>query len=83
MARKRKPLPKEIFRTDQWECMSWCLANGIKIYYVPKKHHEEDYLIEIDHYTDKIRSTERYSVKEASLKIWELYCYYYDKNNSN
>ena len=83
MARKRKPLPKEVFRNDQWKCMSWCLVNGIKIYHVPRKYYEKDYYIEIDDNTNKIRSPEQYPPKEASLKIWELYCYYYDKNNSN
>lgn len=74
---------KHIFRSDQWRCMSWCLSRGIKIYIVPRRWDQEGNYVEIDNYTDKTRSTERYSDEEASLKIWELYCYYYDKNNSN
>jgi hypothetical protein len=83
MARKRKPLPKEVSIYKQWKSMSWCLDNNIKIYYVPKKYNEKDYFIEIDDNDNKTRSPKRYPVKEASLKISELYCYYYDKNNSN
>ena len=72
------------------KCMSWCLENGIRIYHVPKKKGEKDYLIEIEgkHFTSdfmkknwKVISDVRYSPKESSAKIRELYCSIYRKNN--
>ena len=54
-----------------------------KAVYVSKPF--EDGLVEIwiDERGRPIRSPKRYTQDEANMKIWELYCHYYDKENKS
>ena len=83
----RRKLPNQhksipIFRNDQWNCFRWCVKNNIKIYPVPRKQHETTYEIEIFDNGTTQRSGVKYSYEEMALKLWELYCVIYDRNNT-
>lgn len=64
------------------KAQSWCLDNNIKIYIVPIKNKKECY-IEICDNSLFIKSPNTYKNQSiASSKIWDLYLYYYNKNNN-
>lgn len=83
MARKRKEMFIGIYRSDQWKCCSWCLENNIKVSLVPKRYNQEDYQVEVNLFGDITKSDIRYSLEDAQMKYWELYCFLHDKYNQD
>lgn len=67
----------EFYRIDMYTCYRWCLHNGIKIYCVALKNGM--YHIEVDDNGLLKNSNQEYTKKEVYKKIWEAYCYMYDK----
>ena len=78
MAKKNK-LSKvdHYFRIDMHQCYQWCLHNRIKIY--PLASNTGSHFIEIEDNGMVRQSEQEYTRKEVYKKIWELYCYMYDK----
>ena len=82
MPKKRIPLPKvDVYREDQWRCQSWCLKNGVKIYHLPKRYNANGFYFAVESSGNITKSIKYDTISEASYKIWELYCYIYDKYN--
>ena len=74
---------KNYFREDQLVAMNWCIKRGIKIF--PKSSHykSSECSIEVWNNGTKTISEEKYPKDDVATKIYELYCYFYDYNNSN
>lgn len=74
---------KNYFREDQLIAMNWCIKRGIKIF--PKSSHykSSECNIEVWNNGTKTISEEKYSKDDVATKIYELYCHFYDYNNSN
>jgi hypothetical protein len=74
---------KNYFREDQLLAMNWCIKRGIKIF--PKSSHykSSECSIEVWNNGTKTISEEKYPKDDVATKIYELYCHFYDYNNSN
>jgi hypothetical protein len=50
---------------------------------VPKRYNQEDYQVEVNLFGDITKSDIRYSLEDAQMKYWELYCFLHDKYNQD
>ena len=75
MAKKIRVRNYNVYADDMAKCMSWCLANGIKIYMLGAINNEHK--IQINNNGKITTSPEAYSITSATDKVWELYCHFY------
>jgi hypothetical protein len=91
MAKKKRIKSDDYFRVDMHICYQWCLHNGVKVYPKPRRVNKGTEKRPIWYATGEIdiivenngvitKSPEPYTKKDVYKKIWELYCYIYDKN---
>jgi len=78
MAKKIRVRNYNVYADDMAKCMSWCLANGIKIYMLGAINSEHK--IQINNNGKVTTSPEAYSITDATDKIWETYCFMYRLN---
>ena len=78
MAKKIRVRNYNVYADDMAKCMSYCLANGIKIYMLGAINSEHK--IEINNNGKVTTSPEAYSITDATDKIWETYCFMYRLN---
>ena len=55
--------------------MSYCLANGIKIYMLGSV--KDEHQVQVNNNGKVTTSDEVYSITDATDKVWELYCHFY------
>ena len=75
MAKRMKVRNYNVYSEDMRDCMSYCLANGIKIYMLGAINNEHK--IQINNNGKITTSPEAYSITSATDKVWELYCHFY------
>ena len=75
MAKRIKVRNYNVYSEDMASCMSYCLANGIKIYMLGSV--KDEHKIQVNNNGKITTSPEVYSITEATDKIWELYCHFY------
>jgi hypothetical protein len=75
MAKRIKVRNYNVYSEDMAESMSYCLANGIKIYMLGAINSEHK--IQINNNGKITTSPESYSITSATDKVWELYCHFY------
>ena len=75
MAKRMKVRNYNVYSEDMRDCMSYCLANGIKIYMLGSVNGEHK--IQINNNGKITTSPEAYSITSATDKVWELYCHFY------
>ena len=75
MAKRMKVRSYNVYSEDMRDCMSYCLANGIKIYMLGAINNEHK--IQINNNGKITTSPEAYSITSATDKVWELYCHFY------
>lgn len=78
MAKRNRQVYHKVYRKDMHACYKWCLDNNIKIYPIASNSSEQ--FIEVNNNGHITKSKEAYKIKELHLKIWELYCHFYDTN---
>jgi hypothetical protein len=74
---------KNYFREDQLLAMNWCINRGIKIFPKSSNYRSSECAIEVWNNGTKTISEEKYPKDDVATKIYELYCHFYDYNNSN
>ena len=75
MAKRMKVRNYNVYSDDCAKCMSYCLANGIKIYMLGSV--KDEHKIQINNNGKITTSPEAYSITDATDKVWELYCHFY------
>jgi len=75
MAKRIKVRNYNVYSEDMAECMSYCLANGIKIYMLGAINSEHK--VQVNNNGKITTSDEAYSITSATDKVWELYCHFY------
>ena len=75
MAKKIRVRNYNIYANDMDKCMSYCLANGIKIYMLGSVNGEHK--VQVNNNGKITTSSEAYSITSATDKVWELYCHFY------
>ena len=75
MAKKMKVRNYNVYADDMAKCMSYCLANGIKIYMLGSV--KDEHKVQVNNNGKVTTSDEVYSITDATDKVWELYCHFY------
>ena len=75
MAKRMKVRNYNVYSEDMRDCMSYCLANGIKIYMLGAINGEHK--VQVNNNGKITTSSESYSITSATDKVWELYCHFY------
>lgn len=75
MAKKIRVRSYNVYADDMAKCMSYCLANGIKIYMLGAINGEHK--VQVNNNGKITTSSEAYSIIHATDKVWELYCHFY------
>ena len=76
MAKRMKVRNYKIHSDNMHSCMSWCLSNGIKIYISGSMKNEHK--VQVNNNGKLTTSPEDYSIVDATEKVWELYCHFYN-----
>ena len=76
MAKRIKVRDFKIHSENMHSCKSWCLSNGIKIYILGSMSNQHK--VEVNNNGKLTTSPEEYSIVDATDKVWELYCHFYN-----